>query len=176
MAKANFSFPNGTVVHIDGSTDEIERLIAFYSGSRLREVADASAPGRSPVRPASPTGEGTQPDLIEIVNLIRSCDESQRIESAILDRPNVLHRVLLPMFVVHAQKQNAFGLTSGEINKVTVELGVPVSQPHVSTCLSGAARVYVIGDKMRVKGHAVRYRLNRRGVQYIEQILSRGAE
>jgi len=175
MAKANLTLPNGTVVNIEGAPEEIQRLLALYSGPEAPVAIRSS----SPVPQHQPTPGHMTPsdgdgriDLIEIVNLVRTCDASDRIETFILDQINVLHRVLLPLFVVHEYKANAFGLTSGEINKITTELGVSITQPNVSTCLSGQAKIYVIGDKMRVKGHPVRYKLNRRGVQHIQQVLN----
>jgi len=178
MAKANLTLPNGTVVNIEGTPEEVQHLLAVYSDplapasarSRASDAQRTSGP-QAKVSQAAPNGGDTKVDLVEIVNLVRTCDTSERIESAVLDSTNVLNRVLLPLFIVHEHKANAFGLTSGEVNKILTELGVPITQPHVSTCLSGPAKSYVIGDKMRVKGHAVRYKLNRRGVQYFQQVL-----
>src|SRR5581483_11325107 len=171
MAKANFTLPNGTIVSIEGTGDEVQRLLEVYSG----QAVPASIPPKySALTPASTatsvesqvvaaSNGNAVVDLIEIVNLIRTTKDSEKFETAILDHDNRLNRVLLPLFVVHEYKANAFGLTSGEINKITAELGVPVRQPDASKCLSGPARAYVMGDKMRIKGQPVRYKLNRRG-------------
>jgi hypothetical protein len=179
MPKANFTLPNGTVVSIDGTEEEVQRLLSVYSGpippvpmQRHGSASTHASTSTSPGRQAAPSNGNTGIDLIEIVNLIRTTEDSEKFETTILDHDNRLNRVLLPLFVVHEHKANAFGLTSGEINKITTELGVPVRQPDASKCLSGPARPYVIGDKMRIKGHPVRYKLNRRGVQYMQQILA----
>lgn len=177
MAKANLTLPNGTLVNIEGTTEEVQRLLDLYSGvplrSEVRRHEDGADRGRLPdADTGRPTASDSQVDLVELVNLIRTCDDSERIESAVLDSSSVLNRVLLPLFIVHEHKGNAFGLTSGEISKITVELGVPVTQPNVSTSLSGPAKSHVIGDKMRIKGQPVRYKLNRRGVQHFRQILT----
>jgi hypothetical protein len=68
--------------------------------------------------------------------------------------------------------KNAFGLSSGEITKITTDLGVPISTPNASNTLSGTAAKYVMGDRVRKRGQAVRYRLSRRGVQYMKGVIS----
>lgn len=55
------------------------------------------------------------------------------------------------------------------------DLGVPVSQPNASKTLSGTAAKYVIGDRVRKKGQLVRYKLSRRGLQYMQSVISGGA-
>jgi hypothetical protein len=77
----------------------------------------------------------------------------------------------LPLYIVHEHLGNAFGLSSGEVTKVTTDLGVPVSQPNASRTLSGTAAKYVIGDRVRKKGQPVRYKLSRRGVQYLQAVI-----
>jgi hypothetical protein len=66
---------------------------------------------------------------------------------------------------------NAHALSSGEISKITADLGVPVSQPNVSKTLSGTAAKYVMGDRVRKKGQPVRYKLSRRGLQYLQSVI-----
>jgi hypothetical protein len=106
-----------------------------------------------------------------IVNHAKSSDEAEGIEIRILDQTDQLPRVLLPMYVVYEQMNNAHGLTSGQISKVTAQLGVPVKPPNVSKTLSGAATKYVIGDAVRKAGQAVRYKLSRRGHTYMKEII-----
>lgn len=89
-----------------------------------------------------------------------------------MDRPAQVNRTLLPLYIVHEHLDNAFGLTSGEVTKVTTNLGIPISQPNASRTLSGTAAKYVIGDKVKIKGQAVRYKLSRRGIQYMKQVLA----
>ena len=89
----------------------------------------------------------------------------------ILDRASQVDRTLLPLYLVHEHLGNAFGLSSGDVSKITTDLGVPVSQPNASKTLSGTAAKYVIGDKVRKRGQLVRYKLSRRGVQYLQTVI-----
>jgi len=107
-----------------------------------------------------------------IVNHVKSCDEAESIGTHILDQTDQLARVLLPMYIVFEQMNNAHGLTSGQISKVTAQLGVLVKQPNVSKTLSGPAARYVIGDTVRKNGQAVRYKLSRRGHAYLKEVIT----
>jgi hypothetical protein len=108
---------------------------------------------------------------MQIVNLIKNSQDAGTIEKKILDRTSQVDRILLALYAIEKYGDKKTHLTSGNISKITRELGVPVSQPNASTALSGAASKYVIGDKVRKKGEAVRYRISRRGVQYLDEVL-----
>lgn len=180
MAKAKLTLPNGTVVNIEGTTEEVSQLLDFYAGEKPRP--GTSRPGEAHRRARGKTvqdrrgrREGQQtPDLAEIVNLVKACDEAEQIETNVLDQASAVNRTLLPLYVVHQYLDNAFGLTSGDIAKITTDLGAPVSQPSASRALSGTASRYVIGDKVRKKGQPVHYKISRRGVQYMRSVI-RGA-
>jgi len=181
MAKASLKLANGTVVQIEGTTDEVQHLLQFYGSSMRHSVQVANKPaarsgarkaesGRTSSRHrADEVGDGA-PNLSEIVNLAKNCDEAEAIERQILDRASQVDRTLLPLYIVHEHLGNAFGLSSGEVSKITTDLGVPVSQPNASRTLSGTGAKYVIGDKVRKKGQAVRYKLSRRGLRYLKTV------
>jgi hypothetical protein len=179
MPKAALTLPNGTVVQIEGSTEEVKEFLDFYRKTgtphmpggpvRSKGGGKATRAKRKVERPAAEGNAAT--NLTEIVNHVKNCDEAEKIERQILDRSSQVDRTLLPLYVVHEYLGNAFGLSSGEIAKITTDLGVPVSQPNASKTLSGTAAKYVIGDRVRKKGQSVRYKLSRRGVQYMKSVI-----
>ena len=180
MPKASLTLPNGTVVQIEGTADEVRELLQFYGSTAptavpKREPVPAArkrkAKGKPSVDPGSGKDTESAPNLSEIVNFAKNCDEAEDIEKRILDRASQVDRTLLPLYLVHEHLGNAFGLSSGEVSKITTDLGVPVSQPNASKTLSGTAAKYVIGDKVRKKGQAVRYKLSRRGLQYLQAVI-----
>lgn len=187
MAKAALTLPNGTVVQIEGTIEEVQALLAHYGSGTAPARTEKPEKDRSPSRskrrrssattsapaPGAPIGNAADtPNLSAIVNLTKTCDEAEDIETQILDRASQVDRTLLPLYVVHEHLENRFGLSSGEVSKITTDLGVPVSQPNASRTLSGTAAKYVIGDKVRKKGQAVRYKLSRRGVQYMKAVIA----
>ncbi len=181
MAKASIRLVGGTSVEIDGSPEEVSRILALYDGNRTgstpKQLRRTKAPTPKSIDAPVPASDiGTSPDLPEIVNLIKSCDEAEAIDAKILDKANQLGRILLPLYIVHDHLGDAYGLTSGEINQITKELGIPISRSNASTTLSGVASRYVVGDKIRRKGQAVRYKISRRGIQYLKGVLAGAAD
>lgn len=169
--KASLTLSNGVVVTLQGGAEEVRATLRQFDYGRLEATGDPAA--RGPRDPGSSTGRtgGTTINLAAVVRAVKDSDEGDAIEGQILDRPRQLERVLLPLYALHGLSAEAGGLTSGEISRVCAELGVPLSQPNVSGVLAKAGARFVIGDRTRVKGQAVRYRLSRRGVQYIQGIL-----
>jgi len=173
MAKATLKLPDGTNVTVDGSPEQIHRVLSLYAGNTSRETTRLSRKSAKKTKTApAQRRDRTGANLNDIVNLVKSCDEAEAIERTILDRASQVDRILLPLYVVHEYQDNQFGLTSGDIAKITTELGVRVTQPHASTGLSTTASRYVMGDKVRKKGQPVRYRLSRRGLQYMKSVIS----
>ena len=179
MAKASLELPDGTVVTLEGTPEEVKHLLELYGGEGQPAAKPASA-RRVAQRPktrgrsakSSESKQDGKPDLNEIVTLAKDCDEAEAIETQILDRTAQVDRTLLALYIVHEHLDNAFGLTSGEVRKITTDLGIPISQPNASRTLSGTASKYVIGDKVKVKGQPVRYKLSRRGVKYMKEVLA----
>lgn len=176
MAKATLTLTNGTSVVIEGSPEEVHHLLSLYGGDSPQSTTETrrrarkkSSPKKAPVAKAR---AGDQPDLADIVNLIKTCDEAESIEEQILDRASQVNRILLPLYVVHEYLDNAFGLTSGEVSKITTNLGVPVLAPNASRTLSSTASRYVVGDSVRKQGKPVRYKLHRRGARYFKSVIS----
>lgn len=190
MAKASLTLPNGTVVQIEGTVEEVQALLAHYGSGTAPSHTSTSGKSAVPTprkrrgstAPSKPVPSGESADggstlnLAEIVNLTKTCDEAEDIEAKILDRASQVDRTLLPLYFVHEQLRNQFGLSSGDVSKITTDLGVPISTANASSTLSVTAAKYVIGDKVRKKGQAVRYKLSRRGVQYMKAVIAGKAD
>ncbi len=175
MSKASIKLANGTSVQIEGTPEEVAKLLALYAGGKS-VAPDQTSHGRTRTAPKGKPPQATAgahatPDLSQIINLIKTCDEAEAIESKILDKVSQVNRILLPLYIAHEYLDNTPSLTSGEVSQITTDLGIPVSQPNASTTLSGTASRYVIGDKVRKRGQAVRYKLSRRGLQYLKGVL-----
>jgi len=177
MATASIKLADGTSVQVEGSPDEVAKVLALYGGASSRSTPAATAPTDKQRRPSkiSKTVKASEAapetDLATIINLVKTCDEAEAIEDKILDKVGQVNRILLPLYIVHEYLNNARGLTSGEISQITTDLGIPISVPNASTTLSGTASRYVVGDTVRKKGHPVRYKLTRRGLQYLKSVL-----
>ena len=133
MTKASLALPNGTTVTIEGTSEEVDRLLKLYAGQGPKtEGARKTTQGKQKLKPGKAKAQGEELDLAEIVNLIKNCDEAESVEERILDRTSLVNRVLLSLYVVHEYMANKYALTTGDINKITTDLGVPVSTANVS--------------------------------------------
>ena len=181
MPKATIKLPDGTSVVIEGSPEEVAKLLALYGGEASGTGASSAASIEKPNgKHATPNNKvvaskkaesGDSTNLPAIIKHIKNCDLAESIETMVLDKTGQVNRILLPLFIVHEYMGNAYGLTSGEVSQITTDLGIPVQTPNASRTLSGTASKYVIGDKVRKKGQAVRYKINRRGVKYFKGVL-----
>jgi hypothetical protein len=173
MPKATVVLVDGTKIEIDGTLEEVQRLTEHYgrpSGVAQR-IPKSVANGSGHVG-ATGDEENDELDVAAIAAIVRDCDESEVIEGRILDHNDVLNRVLLCLWVVHKYVSQTMGLTSGDVERITNQLGVKIAGSNASNVLSGKAKSYVAGDVVRKRGGKVRYRLNRRGVQYFENVLN----
>ena len=167
MAKATLKLMNGTLVTIEGTVQEIEKLLQIYSGTTEPETPKHTTKEKNDVVPPKSTA-----DMMEIINFIKTCDEAEAIEKQILDRTSEVNRVLLPLYIIHEHLKNAYGLSPTEIANNTTELGIRVSRQNALRAVKFTGARYVISDKPRKKGTASYYKLNRRGVQYMKLVIA----
>jgi hypothetical protein len=170
MTSAKLTLPNGTVLTIDGSVEDIRKLVDLYGNSSSPSDTSSKSPkSHDPKR--FPQSLKQKDYITQIVNKIKDCEESDIIEENIIDEASEVNRVLLALYIIHEYMGNTIALQSGEISKITKELGIPISQPNVSSTLSGAASRYVMGDRTRKAKQVVKYKLNRRGLKYMKEII-----
>jgi hypothetical protein len=174
MPKATFKLTNGTTVTIDGTPQEIKELLSYYEtkeGGGAQKGKPKIAQTLKPESGSEKQQAETTFDLMDIVNKVKECDEAEAIEREILDKSSQVNRTLLPFYIVHKYMNNAFRLTSGDISKITKELGVPILGPNASKTLTVSAKRYVIADAPKKKGRPIKYRLSRPGVKYMKGII-----
>ena len=161
MAKAYLILPNGTKVEIDGSPEEIKKILGAHGAAESRP-----SPDKQVVKAGAKAT-----NLTDIVNMIKTCKEADLIGKNILDRISQVDRVLLPLYITESHFQGDSGITSGEISKILAQLGIGIHAPNISNTLSSTASKYVLGDKIRKRGQPVRYRISRKGLDYINSAI-----
>lgn len=175
MPKASIKLPDGSSVAIEGSPAEVAKILALYGGASVSTQGEKVKQKRTIQKAKEPTtakkDSADTPNLPEIINLIKTCDEAEAIETNILDKAARVNRILLPLYIVHEHLDNAYGLTSGEVSQILANMGTPVSMSNASGILSKTASKYVHGDIIRKKGRTVRYKIIRRGVTYLKGVL-----
>ena len=176
MATSKIVLPNGTVITIDGKPEEIKAILSLYdipaSGTTGQEKKNAEKKKKGPkILVSSDNNEESSDTVIDVVTSIKESDDAEAIEQNVLDRSSQIDRILLPLYIIQKNFANKFGLTTGEIAKILTELGVPIHIANVSTAIKSSASKYVVTDKVRKKGQAGKYKLSRRGFQYMSSVI-----
>jgi len=170
MTRAKLILTNGTIINIEGTVEDIQKLVEFCGDfSSQSKISDTKPNSQCKKQPSHSPHQ--KDHITQIVNLIKDCEESEAIEQNIIDKAIEVNRILLPLYMIHEYMGNSIALQSGEISKITKELGILISQPNVSNSLSGAASRYVMGDRPRKAGQVVKYKLNRRGLKHMKGII-----
>ena len=108
--------------------------------------------------------------VLSIVNKIGDCDETEKIQKRVLDKRSMEARIMLCFYISHKYSNNAW-LTTGDIEKITSELGIKIDKRN-STNKMKDLRQYLESGSARRKGQPTPYRLNRQGVKRFEEILN----
>lgn len=170
MAKSTINLPDGTTITIDGSPEEIKKILSVYQ----TEIEGRIIEKRKSIAGVKNKEKSEQDIVLEIINYIKNCEKVDAIEEKILDRASQVDRVLLPLYVADSL-ENKPHLSSSDIHSVLKELGIKIALPNISNTLRGTASKYVMGDRQLKKGAGVvKYQISRPGRQYITKILEDG--
>lgn len=114
----------------------------------------------------------TSSDLVlGIINKIGECDESEKIQTNVLDETNMEGKILLCFYISYRYFKNT-RLTTGDIEKITSELGTKITAGNVSNKITGGLRKYLESGATRKHGAPTPYRLNRKGAKRFKEIIS----
>ncbi len=145
--------------------NEIKRL----AEEGLATLSGDHAPKRKQI---SEKKSGAFPDpILLIVNKIKDCEESEKIDAQVLNKISLPARVLLPLYICYKYFPEQ-GLTTGDIEKITSQLRVRVKVPNVSKAVASSLQKYLAGDSIRGRGKTSRYKLNLKGAKYFESLLN----
>ena len=175
MANSKIVLPNGTIITVEGKPEEIKAILALYDipvpGAVSKERKKVKKTTKGPKILVSTGSEEQSDAVLDVVTSIKESDDAEAIEQNVLDRSSQIDRILLPLYIIQKHYSNKFGLTTGEIAKILTELGVPIHVANVSTAIKSSASKYVVSDKVRKQGQAGRYKLSRRGFQYMSTVI-----
>jgi hypothetical protein len=119
--------------------------------------------------------KGNGDKIIQIVNKIKNCEEADEIEINILNENGMAGRILLPFYISYKYFSQAV-LTTGNVEKITAELGVRIKSPNVANAIKGGLYRYLVSNTTRIKGAKTFYKLNRKGAKYFEVLLGGKAD
>lgn len=108
--------------------------------------------------------------ILSVINKIGDCEESEKIQSKVLDQKKMEAKILLCFFISYKYFKNTW-LTTGDIEKITSGLGTKIAVGNVSNKIKGELRQYLESGAVRKRGQPTPYRLNRKGSKRFEEIL-----
>lgn len=147
---------------------EAIRNLAEECLKEMDPTAEAKVPHK--VKATQSNEEAVTDINLQIVNKIGDCAEADAIREKILDKTGVEGRMLLPFYISSKYFRNSW-LNSGNIEKVTSDLGVKINAKNVSNYLV-KYRKYLESGAVRKKGQPTPYRLNRNGIKRFEQLIN----
>lgn len=118
------------------------------------------------------TGEkttGANDLVLSIVNKIGDCEESEVIQQKVLDKKSMEAKILLCFYISYKYFNNAW-LTTGDIEKITSDLGIKIDVRNVTNKMKKIKK-YLESGTTRRKGQPTPYRLNRQGIKRFEEII-----
>ena len=148
--------------------NEIKRL----AEEGLAALSGDHAPKQKQISKKENKKDDAFPDpILSIVNKIKDCEESEKIDAQVLNKISLPARVLLPFYICYKYFPEQ-GLTTGDIEKITFQLRVRVKVPNVSKAVANSLQKYLAGDSTRGRGKTSRYKLNLKGAKYFESLLN----
>lgn len=109
--------------------------------------------------------------LADIVASVSDADNYEDIGKYVLDRPNRTARILMCYYFAHKHPTDP-ALTSTNVERITKQLGIGIAAPNVAKVIRRGVSKYLMADRVRKRGFAVHYKINRRGIAIFEKIVS----
>ena len=109
-------------------------------------------------------------DVSGVVNLINESDDHEAIDAHALSKAAQLPRVIMCM--KFSSDLGAEFLTTGDIQKITDQLGVKLKHQNVGTCIKKNQKYFTADGVRKPGGTAVKYKLNRKGQAAYNKIIA----
>lgn len=153
-------------MEIEKEINQIKKILEDHE-VRISKLESSPLKAKKRILPAEPLRQAL---IMDIVNKIKNCEESDKIETQILDKNNQEARILLPYYISYKYFANQ-PLTTGDVEKITRELGVEIKASNVANKIKESLLKYLDTDSSRKKGKPTPYKLNRKGIKRFEEIL-----
>lgn len=172
MAKSTIKLENGTTITVEGTVEEISKLLALYQKPTIVDNGNNGQQEDGDLIDAKSASKHEFLDIVKLVNATKDSNDLEQIEKNILDKAGQVDRVLLPLFIADRKFGSEISLSSNDIYKFLKEFGISMALPNISNTLSSSASRYVIADSTRRKGASIGYKISRKGKQHLEQVLA----
>jgi len=158
--------------YVDRKLAELRGVEATANRVNNRERSRRKGKTREPDTSGS-NGNAKVPDSVmaDIVASVNEAANYDDIGKYVLDRPNRTARILMCYYFAHKHSTDP-ALTSTHVERITKQLGIGIAAPNVAKVIRKGASKYLMADRVRKRGFAVHYKINRRGIAAFEKIVS----
>ena len=113
--------------------DELKKILDNLNDHerRIRALEADTQPVKKKVVPGQMDTAKPGDLILSIVNKVGDCDESEEVQSKVLDQKSMEAKILLCFYISYKYLENAW-LTTGDIEKVTSGLGTKIAVGNVS--------------------------------------------
>ena len=152
---------------------EINKILQDHE-KRIRVLEFHSALAKKEVTSGTTDNKESDALILAMVNKIGECNESEEIQSKVLDKADMEGKILLCFYISHKYFKNAW-LTTGDIEKITSGLGTKITAGNVSNKITGGRRdnqrhIVSTGKVRRdLKKYLIGMRINRRHARYCQK-------
>lgn len=150
---------------------KLQELIQNGQEESIRQPRKTATRKKATHKPNTVTTTETESegiDIMAVANEINDADNHPIIEKNILRKVNQLNRILLIFYFAHKINKD-IGITTGDIEEVTHQLGIRIKQPNAAKCIKNNTK-YFAAENVRKKGTVVKYKINRKGIEEFERI------
>jgi hypothetical protein len=149
--------------------EQAQQLIAEY----LSDITSTRQKSKKPYATKSSVIEqaGDKNYIIQVINKVKNCKESDSIEKNILDKNSAAGKILLPFYIC-SKYFPTLSLTTGDVEKITAELGVRIDISNVGKAIRKSLLKYLDSNTTRTHGVPTNYKINRKGIKYFEGLLN----
>ncbi|MEP1306241.1 MAG: hypothetical protein ABJK11_13900 [Balneola sp.] len=110
-------------------------------------------------------------DVVKIVNAIYDAENHDIVEEKILKKSNQLNRILMVFAFVNKVYDHNTSITTGDIENITDQLGVRIKRPNAANKIKANSKFFA-ADSVRKKGSVTKYKINRKGLEEFDKIIS----
>jgi hypothetical protein len=155
----------------------VERMVDKLRSGTLHAhqttIPQAGKPiSKTPPENPSPKRKPSKPGSLDVAAICKVISESEAypsIQTNILKTTNQLNKVLLAF--VAADECGYKNISTGDVARITAELGKPLSQSNASKVIAKHADLFSAG-KERKQGAVIPYKINRHGRKVYSDVLS----
>lgn len=141
------------------------------TSGRKRAAKPSRASSRKVVESTSDNGdEVAESTLTEIITSINDADNFKDIEKHVLDQRDRLPRILMCYYFAHKHQSDPALITT-HVERITEHFRVRIAASNVAKVIREGASQYLTGDRVRKRGVATNYKINRTGIDAFEKIM-----